>query len=60
MMQLRKCANHPFLFPDADTSDPEALVQASGKMQMLDRLLKKLHAKDANPTLIVTLNLTLS
>ena len=45
MMQLRKCANHPYLFPDADTgAEGEDLVEASGKMQILDRLLKKLFA----------------
>eukprot|EP00656_Telonema_subtile_P022279 TRINITY_DN2338_c1_g1_i1.p2 TRINITY_DN2338_c1_g1~~TRINITY_DN2338_c1_g1_i1.p2 ORF type:complete len:186 (+),score=53.15 TRINITY_DN2338_c1_g1_i1:159-716(+) len=47
MMQLRKCANHPYLFPDADMQDdPGQLVESSGKMQMLDRLLKKLHANN--------------
>ena len=46
-MQLRKCANYPYLFPDADMQDdPEQLVESSGKMQMLDRLLKKLHANN--------------
>lgn len=49
LMQLRKCANHPFLFPGAE-ADPlntttDDLVEASGKLQTLDRLLVKLHAK---------------
>eukprot|EP00611_Tribonema_gayanum_P023708 TRINITY_DN5050_c0_g1_i1.p1 TRINITY_DN5050_c0_g1~~TRINITY_DN5050_c0_g1_i1.p1 ORF type:complete len:1003 (+),score=418.58 TRINITY_DN5050_c0_g1_i1:2044-5052(+) len=48
MMQLRKCCNHPYLFPGADP-DPEAidegLVRASGKMVLLDRLLPRLKAR---------------
>ena len=47
-MQLRKCCDHPYLFPDAE-EDPnstpiEELVAASGKLRVLDRLLLKLHA----------------
>ena len=47
LMQLRKCCNHPFLFPgvepdDDDGSYGEQLVAASGKMSILDRLLTKL------------------
>ncbi|KAJ1417774.1 SNF2 family N-terminal domain-containing protein [Ochromonadaceae sp. CCMP2298] len=45
--QLRKVCNHPFLFEDADphpTWTDETVVQASGKMQILDRLLSKLMA----------------
>jgi len=46
-MQLRKVCNHPFLFDEADP-DPEVtderVVQASGKLQVLDRLLLKLRA----------------
>lgn len=45
MTQLRQCCNHPFLFmhprPDAD---PERIVNAAGKLQMLDRMLPKLQA----------------
>jgi SWI/SNF-related matrix-associated actin-dependent regulator of chromatin subfamily A member 5 len=45
MMQLRKCANHPYLFDGADPGPTdERLVEASGKLKMLDRLLPKLHA----------------
>ena len=44
MMQLRKCANHPYLFGEG--ADPgltdERLVEASGKLSVLDRLLPKL------------------
>ena len=48
LMQLRKCCNHPYLFEGADP-DPgitdDALVEASGKLHVLDRLLTKLKAK---------------
>jgi len=44
LMQLRKCCNHPYLFEwplDASGQEKadEILVQASGKMQLLDRIL---------------------
>lgn len=53
LAQLRKAANHPFLFPDAEkiSDDPnvastnEDIVTASGKMVILDQLLKKLKKK---------------
>ena len=45
LMQLRKCCNHPYLFEGADP-DPgvtdESLIEASGKVHVLDRLLTKL------------------
>lgn len=46
-MQLRKVCNHPYLFPEADATPGytnESLIQASGKLQVMDRLLRKLHA----------------
>ncbi len=43
MMHLRKCCNHPYLFQDRYTVD-EAMVRASGKLELLDRLLPKLKA----------------
>jgi SWI/SNF-related matrix-associated actin-dependent regulator of chromatin subfamily A member 5 len=48
--QLRKAANHPYLFPGAElptmTGFPtEEIVSASGKMVVLDSLLKRLFAK---------------
>mmetsp|Transcript_21374 Transcript_21374/g.24450 ORF Transcript_21374/g.24450 Transcript_21374/m.24450 type:complete len:1128 (+) Transcript_21374:158-3541(+) len=48
-MQLRKCSNHPFLFPGAetnpdDTSLPE-LMGASGKLSVLDMILRSLFQK---------------
>jgi len=46
LMQLRKCANHPYLFEGAEPGPPfttdEHLVQNSGKMLLLDRLLARL------------------
>ena len=49
VMQLRKCCNHPYLFDGVEDGPPfitnEALVQASGKLSLLDRLIKKLRAR---------------
>ena len=44
MMQLRKCCNHPYLFLEEDRlpTDEHEIVRASGKFDMLDRLLPKL------------------
>ncbi|KAL2349508.1 hypothetical protein Fmac_003508 [Flemingia macrophylla] len=44
-MQLRKCCNHPYLFVgDYDIYEhKEEIVRASGKFELLDRLLPKLH-----------------
>jgi len=46
VMQLRKCAGHPYLFPGVeDRSLPplgEHLVENCGKMVVLDKLLKRL------------------
>ncbi|KAI9359264.1 SNF2 family N-terminal domain-containing protein [Zopfochytrium polystomum] len=56
MLELRKCCIHPFLlrgaeetiYSDFDADTPEkqysALVQASGKMVLIDKLLRKLKA----------------
>lgn len=45
VMQLRKCCNHPYLFEGAEPGPPyttdEHLVFNSGKMMVLDKLLKK-------------------
>ncbi|KAL9580649.1 MAG: hypothetical protein Q9212_004368 [Teloschistes hypoglaucus] len=53
MMELKKASNHPFIFPNAEarivgdkTGHEEifkALVTSSGKLMLLDGLLKKLH-----------------
>jgi SWI/SNF-related matrix-associated actin-dependent regulator of chromatin subfamily A member 5 len=46
VMQLRKATNHPYLFPDADETGgfvtDERLINDSGKMVVLDKLLAKL------------------
>ena len=45
LMQLRKCCNHPYLFsPDIqdDGVTLEEMVEASGKLSVLDRILTKL------------------
>lgn len=46
VMQLRKCCNHPYLFEGAEPGPPyttdEHLVYNSGKMALLDRLLKRM------------------
>lgn len=49
VMQLRKCCNHPYLFDGAEPGPPyttdEHLVFNSGKMLILDKLLKSMKAK---------------
>ncbi|GAA6060422.1 hypothetical protein JCM10212_002190 [Sporobolomyces blumeae] len=49
VMQLRKCCNHPYLFDGAEPGPPfttdEHLVEAAGKMMVLDKLLKAMKAK---------------
>ncbi|CAL4082715.1 unnamed protein product [Meganyctiphanes norvegica] len=46
MMQLRKCCNHPYLFDGIEPGPPYTtdyhLVENSGKMVLLDKLLPKL------------------
>ncbi|XP_072036512.1 chromodomain-helicase-DNA-binding protein 5-like isoform X3 [Amphiura filiformis] len=53
MMDLKKCANHPYLFPTAAMEAPrlpngayavEALIKACGKMVLLCKMLRKLKA----------------
>ncbi|KAJ8622684.1 hypothetical protein MRB53_031213 [Persea americana] len=42
-MQLRKCCNHPYLFVgEYDIWRREEIIRASGKFELLDRLLPKL------------------
>ena len=59
LMQLRKCCNHPYLFEwpvgeDGNEVVDEMLVESSGKMELLDRILKKLKAdkKESHQVLI--------
>ncbi|XP_027164831.1 probable ATP-dependent DNA helicase CHR12 [Coffea eugenioides] len=43
-MQLRKCCNHPYLFvAEYNMWRKEEVFRASGKFELLDRLLPKLH-----------------
>lgn len=43
-MQLRKCCNHPYLFlHEYNMWRMDEIVRASGKFELLDRLLPKLH-----------------
>jgi SWI/SNF-related matrix-associated actin-dependent regulator of chromatin subfamily A member 5 len=48
-MQLRKCSNHPFLFDGAEVNPEETsledLIGASGKLSVLDMLLRSLFQK---------------
>ncbi|KAI9350261.1 chromodomain helicase DNA binding protein 1-like protein [Obelidium mucronatum] len=46
LMQLRKCCNHPYLFDGIEPEPFEAgdhLFHSSGKLEVLDKLLKHLH-----------------
>jgi len=58
LMQLRKCCNHPYLFEwplDPHTGQEvadEVLVQASGKMQLLDRIMLALRKQGDHKVLI--------
>lgn len=48
VMQLRKCCNHPYLFPDAEPkpyTNDKHMIENSGKMIVLDKLLASLKAK---------------
>ncbi|KAF0982857.1 hypothetical protein FDP41_010836 [Naegleria fowleri] len=46
VMQLRKCCNHPYLFDGAEPGPPytlgDHLINNSGKMVLMDKLLKRL------------------
>ncbi|XP_024909870.1 chromodomain-helicase-DNA-binding protein 1-like isoform X2 [Cynoglossus semilaevis] len=49
LMNLRKCVNHPYLFPGVEPEPfemGEHLVEASGKLGLLDTLLSFLHNGD--------------
>ncbi|KAJ1562315.1 Chromodomain-helicase-DNA-binding protein 1-like [Cladochytrium tenue] len=49
LMQLRKCSNHPYIF-DGVEPEPfvagEHLVNVSGKMMLIDRILRHLRTKN--------------
>ena len=63
LMQLRKCCNHPYLFDwpvDAagnETVD-DILVQASGKMELLDRILEELIRKQGDHRVLIFSQMT--
>ena len=59
-MHLRKTCNHPYLFLEDGyhPQDPEELIRASGKLELLDRILPKLQATGMVHTL-TELNLLL-
>ncbi|KAI3379574.1 hypothetical protein SNEBB_007410 [Seison nebaliae] len=46
LMQLRKCANHPYMIPGIEPGPPyttdEHLIESSGKLLLLDKLLFRL------------------
>ena len=48
-MELKKAANHPYLFDGAEPGPPyttdEHLIENSGKMVILDKLLKSMKEK---------------
>ena len=60
VMQLRKVCNHPYLFPKMEDENEiefgEHLVQHSGKMRLIDRLLPKL--KENNSQVLVFSQMT--
>jgi SWI/SNF-related matrix-associated actin-dependent regulator of chromatin subfamily A member 5 len=49
VMQLRKCCNHPYLFPGIEDRNEnpfgEHLITNCGKMVLLDKLLRKLYER---------------
>ena len=51
LVQLRKVCNHPYLFHGIEAEDaPELgdhIIKMSGKMQVLDKLLRKAHADNS-------------
>lgn len=56
LMQLRKVCNHPYLFPGIEPegapSMGEHLIETSGKLIILDQLLKKLYSERYHKVLI--------
>jgi SWI/SNF-related matrix-associated actin-dependent regulator of chromatin subfamily A member 5 len=54
VMQLRKCCNHPYLFPGVEdrSADPMGphLYESCGKMVLLDKLLVKMKQRDHRGT----------
>ncbi len=63
VMQLRKAANHPYLFDNVEdlSLDPggEHVITNCGKMNVLDKLLKKLKAADSRVLIFSQMTRTL-
>ena len=59
-MHLRKVCNHPYLFEGAEPGPPfvegEHIVQNSGKLAVLDKLLKRL--KEGGHRVLVFVTMT--
>ena len=62
-MQLRKCSNHPFLFDGAEGNPDETrledLIGASGKLSVLDMLLRSLFKKGHRAVLFTQFTMVL-
>ncbi|KAM4703136.1 chromodomain-helicase-DNA-binding protein 5 [Rhinophrynus dorsalis] len=65
MMDLKKCCNHPYLFPVASVEAPvlpngsydgNSLVKSSGKLMLLQKMLKKL--KDGGHRVLIFSQMT--
>ncbi|XP_056174231.1 probable helicase CHR10 isoform X2 [Syzygium oleosum] len=62
VMQLRKTCSHPYLFPGIEPEpyeEGEHLVEASGKLIILDQLLRKLHSSGHRVLLFAQMTRTL-
>ncbi|XP_030535359.2 probable helicase CHR10 isoform X1 [Rhodamnia argentea] len=62
VMQLRKACSHPYLFPGIEPEpyeEGEHLVEASGKLIILDQLLRKLHTSGHRVLLFAQMTHTL-
>ncbi|KAJ1430888.1 SNF2-related, N-terminal domain [Sesbania bispinosa] len=62
VIQLRKACSHPYLFPGIEPEpyeEGEHLVQASGKLLILDQLLQKLHCSGHRVLLFAQMTHTL-
>nr|XP_011469260.1 PREDICTED: chromodomain-helicase-DNA-binding protein 1-like isoform X2 [Fragaria vesca subsp. vesca] len=62
VIQLRKACSHPYLFPGIEPEpyeEGEHLIQASGKLMILDRLLQKLHERGHRVLLFAQMTHTL-
>ncbi|PRQ57238.1 putative DNA helicase chromatin remodeling SNF2 family [Rosa chinensis] len=62
VIQLRKACSHPYLFPGIEPEpyeEGEHLIQASGKLMILDRLLWKLHEQGRRVLLFAQMTHTL-